>query len=130
MAALAASPVWGFFRVRLSGRGAGLRVIECFMNWRSTLTHIATGDQLLFVEREFFARQHGFADIPLMEDVEICKRLRRVTVGCNLPLAVTTSSRRWEEGGTVKTVLMMWYLRLAFWLGVSPRRLARIYYGQ
>jgi hypothetical protein len=96
---------------------------------RSALSQVATGDQLLFVERELFFRVGGFADVPLMEDVEICKRLRRETRGRRMDLAVETSSRRWEQRGVLKTVVIMWYLRFAYWLGVSPQRLARIYYG-
>jgi rSAM/selenodomain-associated transferase 2 len=129
MRALAGQPGWGFFRVRLSGDGFLLRVIERFMNMRSALSQVATGDQLLFVERELFFRVGGFADVPLMEDVEICKRLRRETRGRRMDLAVETSSRRWEQRGVLKTVVIMWYLRFAYWLGVSPQRLARIYYG-
>jgi rSAM/selenodomain-associated transferase 2 len=124
---LQAQPQWGFFRVRLSGRSGALRVIECFMNLRSRLTRVATGDQLLFVRRERFEAMGGFADIPLMEDVEICKRLRRQCAPLVIDTAVTTSSRRWESRGIVATVLTMWRLRLAYWLGADVTKLARSY---
>lgn len=129
LSALADKPGWGFFRVRLSGRDWRLRVIESAMNLRSSLTRVATGDQCLFVDRRLWAELGGFADIPLMEDIELCKRLRRCAPPAVLSPPVTTSSRRWEERGVVATVLHMWYLRLAFWLGVAPEKLVRSYYG-
>ena len=120
---------WGVCRVHLRGSRRSLRVIAAFMNMRSRLSHVATGDQMLIVERSFFHAQGGFADIPLMEDVEICKRLRRQAPPRVLSLAVSTSGRRWESRGVVSTVVLMWSLRLAYWLGVSPGRLWRYYYG-
>ncbi|MCZ6829394.1 MAG: TIGR04283 family arsenosugar biosynthesis glycosyltransferase [Gammaproteobacteria bacterium] len=122
-------PLWGFFRVRLSGHAWPLRLVETMMNLRSRLTRIATGDQLLFVRRTDFLAMAGYADIPLMEDVELCRRLRRHTSPRIATAVVTTSSRRWEERGIFSTVLTMWRLRLAYWLGVSPRRLVKTYYG-
>ena len=127
--ALAADASWGFFRVSLSGSGISLRVVEWFMNRRSGLTRVATGDQVLFLDRALFEATGGFADIPLMEDVEYCKRLRALATPSIIPHPVTTSSRRWEERGVARTVLQMWWLRLAFAMGASPGRLHRIYYG-
>jgi rSAM/selenodomain-associated transferase 2 len=127
--ALAAGPHWGFFRVSLSGAGISLRVVEWCMNRRSGLTRVATGDQVLFLNRALFETTGGFADIPLMEDVEYCKRLRGLAAPSIIPQPVTTSSRRWEERGVARTVLQMWWLRLAFAMGASPGRLHRIYYG-
>lgn len=123
-------PCWGFFRVHLTGEIQALRLIGWFMNRRSSLTRVATGDQGLLCRRRTFEASGGFAAIPLMEDVEICKRLRRVAPPLRLPLTLLSSGRRWEEQGVVRTVLRMWTLRLAFWLGVSPRRLWRYYYGR
>lgn len=123
-------PCWGFFRVRLSGNSPALRVIGWFMNRRSRLTRVATGDQGLLVRRRTFEALGGFAAIPLMEDVEVCKRLRRAAPPLGLPLTVVSSGRRWEEQGVVRTVARMWLLRLAFWLGASPQRLWRYYYGR
>ena len=110
-------PQWGFCRVRLSGKGMAFRVIEWFINHRSALTRVATGDQMLFVRRELFAASGGFDVIPLMEDVAYSKRLREVASPLIVSEPVHTSSRRWEERGIVRTVLQMWGLRLAYWLG-------------
>jgi rSAM/selenodomain-associated transferase 2 len=126
---LAGDPLWGFFPVRLSGRAWPLRMVEFMMNLRSRLSRIATGDQLVFVRRSDFLACGGYADIPLMEDVELCGRLRQNAVPCIAPGVVTTSSRRWEEQGILKTIVTMWRLRLAYWLGVSPHRLVKTYYG-
>ena len=127
-AAVAAGRRWGRFDVRLSGRRPIFRVIAALMNRRSCLTGIATGDQGIFVTRSVFEAVGGWSALPLMEDVELSRRLRR-RVGwpaCLRP-ALTTASRRWEEGGVVRTILLMWGLRLAFFLGVPARVLARWY---
>jgi len=123
-------PQWGFCRVRLSGKRRFLRVIEWFMNLRSGLTGVATGDQMLFLRRDLFGLTGGFDAIPLMEDVAYSKRLRRRAAPLVIREPVTTSSRRWEEDGLVSTVLRMWLLRLAYFLGVSPQYLWRHYYGR
>lgn len=127
---LAQLPEWGFCRVRLSGRRPWFRLIEWSMNQRSRLTHVATGDQMIFVRKTLFDSSGGFESIPLMEDVEFCKRLRRLSSPHIFRQPVLTSSRRWEEGGVALTVLRMWLLRLAYFLGVSPQRLWRHYYGR
>ncbi len=126
---LGARPPWGFFDVRLTGADWRFRIIERFMCWRSRLTHVATGDQALFVRRDLFEALGGFADIPLMEDVELSKRLRRVSAPEVLSPPVVTSSRRWEQRGVLRTVMLMWELRLRYWLGGSPTALARRYRG-
>jgi rSAM/selenodomain-associated transferase 2 len=126
---LAGTVPWGFFRVRLSGADYRLRIIEWFMNFRSRHTRIATGDQAIFVAGPVWLEMGGYADIPLMEDIELCSRLRRVAAPHIVSPPVVTSSRRWERHGILTTVLTMWRLRLAFWLGVAPERLARSYYG-
>ena len=129
-AALELRPAWGYFRLRLDGRAAVFRLIERAISWRSSASGIGTGDQLLFVRRDLFAAAGGFAAIPLMEDIELCVRLRRQQRPL-LPrgLRVQPSSRRWEKRGVVRTVVEMWCLRLAYALGVSPARLWRYYYG-
>jgi rSAM/selenodomain-associated transferase 2 len=121
------SPGWGFCRVRLSGRHWLFRVIEWFMNHRARLSRVATGDQMLFLSRELFMEIGGFDAIPLMEDVALCKRLRRREKPCVVTEPVTTSSRRWEERGIIPTIIRMWVLRLAYFLGVSPSRLRQYY---
>lgn len=117
---------WGFFQLRLSGADWRFRWIEKAINWRSSLTRVATGDQAMFVSRELFLRLGGFADIPLMEDVQLSKRLRKVCAP-HILASVETSSRRWEKHGVYKTVLLMWLLRLGFFVGVPPRLLSRLY---
>ena len=127
---MADTPRWGFCRVRLSGSRSAFRVIEWFMNQRSRLTSIATGDQMLFLHRVLFDQTGGFDTIPLMEDVAYCKRLRRLGRPVFIDEPVQTSSRRWEQRGVLRTVLQMWFLRLAYFAGASPQRLWRYYYGR
>ena len=122
------SRIWGFFPIRLSGRAPIFRLIETMMNWRSRLTGIGTGDQCLFVHRELFGAIGGFADIPLMEDIEICKRLKRISKPYCENIPVETSSRKWEREGVFKTMTMMWRLRLAYFFGVAPEKLVHKYY--
>ena len=97
------------------------------MNWRSRLTGIATGDQAIFVERSAFVAVGGFPDIPLMEDITLSRRLRRVTRPLCLSPCVMTSGRRWDDHGFVRTILLMWRLRAAFFCGADPVSLARAY---
>lgn len=119
--------VWGRFDVRLSGASAAFRVIERAMNWRSTLTGIATGDQTVFVRRDVFKMLGGFAPVALMEDIEFSSRLKWVARPFRIRTSVTTSSRRWERGGILRTVMTMWLLRSLYACGASPRFLARWY---
>ena len=121
---------WGFFRLRLSGGSHAFRVIESAINLRTALTRIGGGDQGLFFERRFFESLGGFPAIPLMEDIAICKLARRRARPCIVKAPITSSSRRWQRQGIVRTVLLMWWLRFAYWLGADPRRLHRIYYPQ
>lgn len=123
-------PGWGFFAVRLVPGGMGLSIVERCMNWRSSLTSVATGDQALFVRRELFQTMGGFAAIPLMEDIEMSKRLRQHAPPFIWRSPVQTSSRRWRQRGLLTTILLMWQLRLLYVLGVSPQRLHRRYYGK
>lgn len=118
---------WGRCAVRLDGRHPAFRLIERMMNLRSRLTGIATGDQGIFVQREAFLASGGFPPIPLMEDVALSKVLRRQQRPACLYSPIVSSSRRWEQRGIVPTVLLMWQLRLAYFLGVSPQRLVHAY---
>lgn len=129
---LAATPgeVWGRFDVRLSGDGLAFRVIEFMMNVRSRYTGIATGDQLMFVSRALFHQVGGFEEVALMEDIRLCAALRRRVHPICPRETVLTSSRKWREEGVVRTVLLMWRLRLAHFLGADPASLARRYYGR
>lgn len=118
---------WGRFDVRLSGAQPVLRIVERLMNLRSRLTGIATGDQAVFVDRALFHAVGGYADIPLMEDIELCRRLKAQGRPACLRVPVITSSRRWEQHGVLRTIALMWGLRLAYTLGVDPTRLASLY---
>ena len=120
--------VWGRFDVRLSGSHRLLRVVEAAMNWRSRLTGIATGDQAMFVRRAVFERAGGFPPIALMEDIALSRTLRRIRRPLCLRTRVVTSSRRWQRAGILRTVFLMWGLRLAYALGADPARLHRVYY--
>jgi rSAM/selenodomain-associated transferase 2 len=121
---------WGFFRLHLDHPARIFRVIETAVNLRSRITHVAGGDQGLFFSRAFFERLGAFAAIPLMEDIAICKAARRKLAPAIIGPPMTTSCRRWQERGIARTILLMWSLRLAYWLGVDPVRLHRIYYPQ
>ena len=121
---------WGRFDVRLSGAAPMLRVVEWMMNQRSRLTGIATGDQGLFVERGLFVDVGGFPGIALMEDVALSATLKRHGRPLCLAQRVIASSRRWEKHGIWRTIALMWRLRLAYFLGTEPARLAEIYYGR
>jgi rSAM/selenodomain-associated transferase 2 len=119
--------VWGHFDAEIEGRSPLLIVVAWLMNLRSRLTGIATGDQAMFVRRDAFQAAGGFAAIPLMEDIELCKRLRRVSRPLCLRERVVTSGRRWEKDGILNTVVLMWRLRLAYFLGADPKALAQRY---
>ena len=124
---LARDPDWGFCTLELDAAGVAFRVIEWFINRRSRLTCVGTGDQMLFMSRQCFERCGGYDAIELMEDVALCKRLRPEARPLLIAEPVITSARRWQQGGVLRTVLRMWGLRLAYALGVPPRRLARHY---
>ncbi len=119
---------WGRFDVRLDGQHWSFRIIEKMMNWRSCVSAVATGDQAMFMRRDFFHRLGGFPEIPLMEDIALSKRARRHSRPACLQPPVITSARRWQKNGILRTILLMWSLRLAYWLGVKPATLHKIYY--
>ena len=118
---------WGRFDVCITGRPFMLRVVSRLINWRSRLTGIATGDQAIFVRRAVFEHLHGFPDQPLMEDVELSKRLLAFSRPACIAHCVTTSGRRWEMRGVWRTILLMWRLRWAYWRGTDAGELARLY---
>lgn len=126
--AVAGGRHWGRFDVRIEGRSAWLPLVAAMMNRRSRLTGIATGDQAVFVSRAAFAEVGGFPDILLMEDIALSQRLLQTGRPACLAACVTTSGRRWETNGVWRTILRMWWLRLRFFLGADPRRLA-VEYG-
>src|SRR5262249_54424198 len=126
----------GRFDVRFDNPGRAFRVIAAFMNWRSRLTGIATGDQAIFVRRSVFEAGGGYPLLPLvegialMEDIELCRRLRRRGRLACVRQVVTTSARKWEREGVARTVLLMWTLRFLYFCGVDANRLHTWYYGR
>lgn len=120
-------PLWGRFDVRLFPAGPALRLIGWMINLRSRLTGIASGDQGIFVDRACFEALGGYAHIPLMEDLQLCRRLKAQARPHCLRPPLITSSRRWLQHGVWRTVLLMWCLRLAYYAGANPEKLARQY---
>lgn len=118
---------WGRFDVCISGRPFMLRVVGHMMNLRSRWSGIATGDQAMFVTRIAFEAVGGFPDQPLMEDIELSKRLCAFSRPACIARCVTTSGRRWERRGVWRTIFLMWRLRWDYWRGVPVQRLAKIY---
>jgi rSAM/selenodomain-associated transferase 2 len=125
--AVDAGRVWGRFDVRIEGRAPMLRVVAALMNLRSRLSGIATGDQAIFVTRAAFENVGGFPLQPLMEDIELSRRLKRLGRPACLRERVRTSGRRWEQRGVWRTIFMMWRLRWRYWRGESAARLAEAY---
>ena len=115
---------WGRFDVAIEGRSTLLPVIALLMNLRSRLSGIATGDQAIFVRRALF---RGFPEIALMEDVAFSKSMKRRWPPACLRAKAVTSGRRWDERGVLRTMFLMWRLRLAYFLGAAPDELARRY---
>jgi len=118
---------WGRFDVSIAGTHPMLRVIAQLMNWRSRLTGIATGDQGLFLTRSLFEAAGRFPEIALMEDIALTRQLKRYSPPLCIAHRLTTSGRRWEKHGVWRTMLLMWRLRLAYFFGADPDRLARQY---
>jgi rSAM/selenodomain-associated transferase 2 len=118
---------WGRFDVWIEGRSRLLPLISSFMNWRSRLTGIVTGDQAMFVTHAAFEAAGRFPDIALMEDIELSRRLKAIHRPLCLTARVVASGRRFDERGAIRMMMLMWRLRLEFWLGVSPATLARRY---
>jgi len=118
---------WGRFDIAIDGRHPLLPVIAWFMNRRSRLTSICTGDQGLFLRRGLFAASGGFPAIALMEDIAFTRTLKRHGPPLCLRQRIATSGRRWERRGALRTMLLMWRLRLAYFLGADPRKLAGLY---
>ncbi len=127
LAAIAGGAVWGRFDVRIAGSSLMFPVIARFMNWRSRWSGIATGDQAIFVRRDVFERVGGFNDQPLMEDIELSRRLRAIARPACLRACVQTSGRRWEARGVWPTIVLMWRLRWRYWRGAPAEELAKAY---
>ena len=119
--------IGGRFDVQFEDDQGWAWLISRMINWRSRWSGIATGDQAIFARRSVFEELDGFADIPLMEDIELMQRLKRVGSVAALRAKVTTSFRRWEQQGALRTILRMWFLRWLYWIGVSPNILHKLY---
>ncbi len=124
------SLVWGRFDVQLEPSVKSLNLVAFMMNWRSRLTGICTGDQGLLVQTDVFRKVGGFPEQPLMEDIELSKRLKCLSRPFIPNHRIVTSSRKWLHEGIFRTIRTMWYLRFIYWLGASPQRIHQIYYGQ
>ena len=121
-------PSWGWFQIRIADEALAFRMIETMMNWRSRTTQVATGDQGMFAHRAVFERAGGFIDEPLMEDVALSKSLRRIAKPLIIEAPkIGTSSRRWLKHGVFRTVVLMWWLRAAYFFGVEPKTLVSWY---
>lgn len=125
--AIQSGATWGRFDVHITGRSFMFPVIAALMNWRSCWTGIATGDQAMFARRNVFERLGGFADLALMEDVDLSRRLRAQGAPACLHERVVTSGRRWEARGVWRTILLMWWLRWCHWRGMPSDKLAKAY---
>lgn len=123
----ASGRLWGRFDVDIVGQSPALPLIAALMNLRSRLGGIATGDQAMFMTRAAFEAIGGFPDLPLMEDVEASRRLKRLSRPLCLRARARTSGRRWEGRGVWRTVLLMWWLRLRWFFGADAHALARAY---
>jgi len=119
--------IGGRFKVRLDDAGWKYRIIGSSINLRDRLLKGFTGDQTIFIRTSMFKALGGYRDIPLMEDLDLGRRMCRLGKVVQLPLYVITSARRWKKDGAVKTILLMWMLRLLYLLGYSPQRLKRFY---
>jgi len=120
---------WGRFDVRLDSHEPLLSIVGLMINQRSRLIGIATGDQAIFIKKSLFEQIGCYPDQPLMEDIELCKRLKKIARPACLKSKVTTSARRWQQHGTWRTIFLMWHLRFDYWRGVSPDVLKQRYYN-
>ncbi len=119
--------VGGRFKVRLNHPGWAYRVVGHSINLRDRLIGGFTGDQAIFVRAGVFRDLGGYGDMPLMEDLDFGRRMRRAGKVARLPLTVVTSARRWQKNGVVRTILLMWLLRSLYLMGIAPSRLKRLY---
>ncbi|NOQ17544.1 MAG: glycosyltransferase [Methyloprofundus sp.] len=122
-----AGAIWGRFDMQLLGQHSMLNIIALMMNWRSRLTGIATGDQVIFVKRSTFQQLGGFPEIALMEDIAISKQLNKLARPYCIAAKVKSSARRWESFGIWRTIALMWSIRLRYFLGEPPDHLAQLY---
>lgn len=127
VAAALADRAWGRFDLRIAGAHPLLAVVARMINWRSRLTGVASGDQAIFMRREAFLSVGGYPHLPLMEDIAMSQRLKRLCRPYCVGTPVITSGRRWDHHGVLRTILLMWRLRLAYYFGAEPAGLALHY---
>ena len=118
---------WGFCAIQLQPAGPLINMVSRMMNWRSRLSGIGTGDQVIWVVNDLFQQVGGYDEIQLMEDIALCKKLKRQTKPQIIKSPVISSSRRWLHSGVIRTIALMWVLRFAYFWGVSPNWLAEKY---
>lgn len=123
------SILWGFFLAKLSNKKFIYRIIELFMNSRSNITNIATGDLGIFINKSLFNKINGFSNMRIMEDISISKKLRRISAPFIIKKHVFISTRKWESHGVLKTIFLMWQLRLLYFFRFNIREIYRKYYG-
>ena len=118
---------WGFFSIKIKSNNFKYKILSALINIRSRLFNYATGDQVMIVENDFFCRVKGFKEIYLMEDIELSNRIKKLSKPSLIKGSAITSSRRWEKYGFFKTILLMRFLRILYFLGVNDKFLANIY---
>ena len=118
---------WGFFSIKIKSNNFKYKILSALINVRSRLFNYATGDQVMIVENNFFCRVKGFKEIYLMEDIELSNRIKKLSRPSLIKGLAITSARRWEKYGFFKTILLMRFLRILYFLGVNDKFLANIY---
>lgn len=121
---------WGWFDVRVDGPGVLYGVLSRAISYRSALFRTPTGDQAIWIHRDRLESIGGIPDVPIMEDVVLVDRLKQIDRGDRIKQSVVTSARKWQREGILTVILLMWWFRLAFWLGASPTWIYRQYYGR
>lgn len=122
--------VWGRFDIKIDSSHPIFLIVARMINFRTRVSGIATGDQAIFVRRDTFEAAGKYPDIPLMEDIALSKVLRAKSRPISIADKVVTSARRWHKYGIFRTIFLMWRLRLAYFLGADPHKLARLYEGE
>lgn len=118
---------WGRFQLKIDAPAFIYRIIETMINFRSKITGISTGDQSLFIHKDLFDRVGGFTDIEIMEDIDMSRKLKKISRPVIAQTCLITSARRWQSRGILRTILLMWKLRLYYFFGVAPKKLAKMY---
>lgn len=121
--------IWGRFNISMSGSHFLLKIVAFMMNIRSWVTGIATGDQGIFIHRNLFEEVNGFSNISLMEDISMCSELKKIKMPFCCREKLVTSSRKWEEKGVFRTIVLMWWIRFAYAMGRNPKKLHQQYYN-